>query len=350
VVGTFVGWNRCAVVAALAASVLGCGARETLPTGAAGCPRTWFLGDQSGAVTVALDETYAYWTTSEMRLQRGSLATGAVDDLTQLTSWHAIVRSVGDWLLVADDTRILRMSKQDGSFEVLATNESPLWRFVADADGIYVLDEQNDGGLGNYRRLARWSPGGGFEVLRNYIYYAEIALDADNLYLAAQHSQNYPTPDILDAVLQIDRVTDAYTVIAEKEIKLPFGIQVHGTRVVVGNLEGNILESWLHIYSGGSSSRVSLEDTMSRFHSGYNPTGLALDEADVYVSAKEGTQGSRLVKVPLAGGAPEIALEIPEVEFQEPAVSATHVAVPMQHTSIPLKTGDDFANVIVFCK
>jgi hypothetical protein len=63
-----------------------------------------------------------------------------------------------------------------------------------------------------------------------------------------------------------------------------------------------------------------------------------------------GTQGSRLVKVPLAGGAPEIALDIPDVAFMEPAVSATHVAVPVQHDSILVEPSDDFANVIVFCK
>lgn len=337
------------MVAALAASVLGCGARNAIPTGEAGCPGTWFPGDQSGAATVALDETYAYWTTAERRLQRGSLATGAVDDLTQLTSQDAMVRSVGDWLLVADDTRLLRVSKQDGSSQVLATAEGRLWRFVADADGIYVLDEQDDGGLGNYMRLARWSPDGGFEVLRDHVYHATIGLDADNLYLAAQHSIGAGS-DIPGAVLQVDRATDALTVLAENDIKLSFGVQADGTRVVVGNLEGNLLESWLHVFSGGSWSLVPLEGAMSRASDGYDPMGLALDEADVYVSASGGAPGSRLVKVPLAGGAPEIALEVPEVAFREPAVSATHVAVPVQRSSTPPEAGDDFANVIVLCK
>jgi hypothetical protein len=334
----------------VAASVLGCGSRNDLSTAADACDKIWFVGDKSGAVSVVLDETYAYWTTYAGRLQRGTLATGDVVDLAQLTSKYPVMVPVDDWLLITDGPRILRVSKQDGSYTVLAVNENRrVWEIAADAQDMYFIDDEAAiNQLGGEMRLIHWSWQDGFKTLKDVVFFGHIALDANNLYFAVQ-TWNYG-PNTND-VVKMERASDAVTILMDDKVEQPIGLAVRGSRVVYGNMEHNIpeqvFEPWLYVFSAGSSSRIPFGDVWNSHN--YSPHHLAVDDTHAYVIGNS-YDDARIVKVPFSGGSAEVVSTVPAVEFGAPAVSDTHVAIPLGRLGFPAKTNPDFANVIVLCK
>ena len=358
-----------ALLLALTLLVVGCGARSELrvdhgteaPSGAAGaaggggagghggtCPVDAFAGDRSGGLRIVLDADHAYWTTIAERVERGSLLTGSVEALHELSSGSAALALTTTHVIVVDTERIGRSPKQPWAFETLASGSFLPTEVIADGQAIYVLDY----GGGIYAgRVYSWTPQQGLvELLDGLSFPRAMATDGIDLFVLAQ---GFATggEHLAESLIRMSKDGSAVTVLAST-LGQPFGVAADAERVYWGTGVDEQYELDGQLFSlptaGGEPSLLAALGTEGL------PVAFAIDETSAFITVPllppQGPTVSRLLRVPLSppGADPTVVLEEEGMFFTVPAVSPTHLAVTIQ---APVGEGpDNIDNVLVRCR
>jgi hypothetical protein len=312
------------------------------------CPVEAFAGDRTGGLRTAVDATHAFWTTVDGSLERGSLTTGEVTTLTRLgTATNAIALTETD-VIAANEFQLMRVPKTGGAFESLAPGAfRPV--DVAALDGtIFLLDY---GGGFFSGKIYEWTPRSGL-VLRfeGLDFPRAFAVDATDVVVITQGAMIDGELLSSGVLVRFSRVDFKPTVLAV-DVAEPFGVEMLGETIFYGSglspeftIDGRLLSI---PKAGGAPTLVSNLGVEAL------PLAFVVDDSFAYVTLPifdfvEQSQTSRLVKVPLSGGAPAAILEQKDRFFTEPAVSPTHLVMSVQNPTSG--TLPDLDNVLVLCE